>query len=247
MMGTRLFPAFLAVAALTLAACDSNAVDPVSSQPSDIAGRVNLLDACGGPETDHGGIAVSLEGTSFSTITAADGSFHFANVPAGTYTFVMRKDGYQTYTQTGLHMQGRGASFDVAMAPLPAWSVRNLATVASAGSDVELRAEPDASNLACRPSPVEYIAYYISEDPNVSNEHFSMVRGLAPVWDAAGTMSLPILPAEFRANGIAPGTRLYAVAYPAIDDGSYLQPPTMKDARRFVGTGHSEVVSFTAP
>jgi hypothetical protein len=44
--------------------------------------------------TDHSGITVSLEGTSYSTITDTTGYYYISNFPDGTYYIVASKSGY---------------------------------------------------------------------------------------------------------------------------------------------------------
>lgn len=50
-----------------------------------LSGKALLQNA---PNNDHTGITVFIPGTSFSAITAADGSYTISNVPSGTYDFV---------------------------------------------------------------------------------------------------------------------------------------------------------------
>ena len=48
-------------------------------------------------QTDHSGITVYLPGTSFSAITAADGSYTISGVPSGTYNFLRAEKFGTTY------------------------------------------------------------------------------------------------------------------------------------------------------
>lgn len=47
-------------------------------------------------ESDHSGIIIYLEGTSFITTTDSEGKYSFSNVPKGTYTAVFKEYGYET-------------------------------------------------------------------------------------------------------------------------------------------------------
>jgi hypothetical protein len=62
-------------------------------ESTSVNGTVRLAD-----ETRHGGIIVSLEGTSFVGVTAANGKFQLSRVPPGEYTLSMQKSGYKTQT-----------------------------------------------------------------------------------------------------------------------------------------------------
>ena len=46
-------------------------------------------------QSDHGGVAISIEGTSLITASSEDGTFVFDHVPAGDYSVVFSKGGYK--------------------------------------------------------------------------------------------------------------------------------------------------------
>jgi Carboxypeptidase regulatory-like domain len=246
-MNTRYIPALLACTAMLLASCENNAVDPARELPSDISGNVRLLDNCDAPTADHSGVTVALDGTSFIAVTGPDGTFHFDDVPAGTYSVTIRKAGYVPHEISGLHLQGKGASLTQPLRPLPAWRVHDLDVYTADDSAVELEIEWDHSSLACAARPGQYITFFIGTDPGVSSEHFSMVSTITPRWDSSAPVRVPILSAEMRAHGIAKGTPLYVVAYPTAADPIDVQPVQLVAQSRFVGPGRSDVVRFTAP
>lgn len=60
-----------------------------------VAGKALLSDA---KEHGHAGVLVYLAGTSYSAHTDADGQYKISGVPAGEYTILAEKPGYQTVT-----------------------------------------------------------------------------------------------------------------------------------------------------
>ena len=92
--------------ALTLSACsgssgaDKNDSDnhndsDVEASMGTLSGKVVLKD-----KTDHGGISVTIDETSFATTTDSKGTYSFDKVPAGNYSVRAAKTGYQEKTAT---------------------------------------------------------------------------------------------------------------------------------------------------
>src|SRR2546423_15517606 len=68
------------------------------SEPGNVKGTVKLFDTNGVALSDASGVKVAMEGTKYSTLTASDGTWELANVPAGTYpSLVYSKAGFPTY------------------------------------------------------------------------------------------------------------------------------------------------------
>ena len=61
--------------------------------PSFIWGHAYLPDS-----DDYGGINISLEGTSYSSITDVNGYFYISGFPNGSYNLVASKSGYRNVT-----------------------------------------------------------------------------------------------------------------------------------------------------
>lgn len=78
-----------------------------SAEPGNIKGKVTLYDTNGVVLSDASGVKVVMEGTTFSTLTASDGTWGLVNVPAGTYPSVMySKEGFPTFKS---HQNGNGS------------------------------------------------------------------------------------------------------------------------------------------
>jgi hypothetical protein len=93
--------AAIVAACLMLAACRQREAPPASTEPQPkekrgcITGRALLADAAPG---GHLGILVYLAGTSYNAHTDENGAYTIADLPAGTYTIVAERQGYQTVT-----------------------------------------------------------------------------------------------------------------------------------------------------
>ncbi|WNG34160.1 carboxypeptidase-like regulatory domain-containing protein [Archangium violaceum] len=70
-----------------------------------VEGRVSLNDA-----DSHEGIRVTLEGTTLSTLTVADGSYALEQVPGGRYMWVAEKAGYVPGSQSVQVAEGQTAA-----------------------------------------------------------------------------------------------------------------------------------------
>ena len=76
----------------------TNVITYSGSEPGNVKGTVKLFDSNGVAISDASGVKVAMEGTQYSTLTAADGSWELANVPAGTYPSLMySKTGFPTF------------------------------------------------------------------------------------------------------------------------------------------------------
>jgi len=98
--------------ALLLASCGAktNVITNTYStaEPGNVKGTVKLFDTNGAAISDASGVKVAMEGTSYSTLTATDGTWELQNVPAGTYTSLMySKSGFPTYKSYQSATQGQ--------------------------------------------------------------------------------------------------------------------------------------------
>ncbi|MDB5035797.1 MAG: Carboxypeptidase regulatory-like domain [Chlorobi bacterium] len=57
---------------------------------------------------DFSGITVAMQGTPYSTTTAANGTWSIKNLPQGTYILTMSKQGYMTYVDSSFQFVGGG-------------------------------------------------------------------------------------------------------------------------------------------
>ncbi len=87
--------------------------------------RRTLQASLSGRVTDVGngrpivGVAVRLDELSLATSTDADGAYRFTTVPAGTYTLIARRVGYEMVTKDVSLADGEQGRADIAMAPSP--------------------------------------------------------------------------------------------------------------------------------
>jgi hypothetical protein len=79
-----------------------------TAEPGNVKGTVKLFDTNGVAISDASGVKVFLEGTTYSTFTASDGTWELTNVPAGTYPSLMySKAGFPTYKSYQSATQGQ--------------------------------------------------------------------------------------------------------------------------------------------
>jgi hypothetical protein len=105
-----IFILFVAVSGCT----NSNVNSPASINGS-ITGVVSLGSEFKGssPNTfaSSSGVSVSLDGTSFSTLTDSSGFWKFDNVPAGNYDVTIAKSGFGLMRTYGVAVGGPGTAF----------------------------------------------------------------------------------------------------------------------------------------
>jgi YVTN family beta-propeller protein len=104
-------------------------------------------------QSDHSGIIIYLEGTSFITTTDEDGAYSFKSVPKGTYTVVFKEYGYETSRQTGIVVNAESGTEidDVVLAEISELS--NVGSIAAHVLDKGLM-------------PLEDIYVYLKEYPS---------------------------------------------------------------------------------
>ena len=95
-----------AIALFTIPSCKETTVS--SGVPGDIIGTIQLYDTNYVAMTENSGVKVSLESTTYSALSDANGKWHLTNIPAGTYTLVFSKDGYATRKQQDFEFTGNG-------------------------------------------------------------------------------------------------------------------------------------------
>jgi hypothetical protein len=75
----------------------------------DLYGTVGLVDYRGHLIDDKSGVLIHCEGTSFSTVSASDGSWVIHNLPTRNYSIAFSKDGFSTYKNTSYQYIGGNA------------------------------------------------------------------------------------------------------------------------------------------
>jgi hypothetical protein len=109
-MKTLLSFILLFFAALLISCGKTNVITNTYStaEPGNIKGKVILYDTNGVLLSDFSGVKVAMEGTSYSILTATDGTWELQNVPAGTYPSLMySKVGFPTYKSYQSATQGQ--------------------------------------------------------------------------------------------------------------------------------------------
>lgn len=103
---------FAVILTLTLFGCDS---EPASTTggvpPGDIVGRVELYDTLNRAMKDNSGVTVSIEGTSYTTISDASGSWTLNNIPTGTYVIILGKEGFTSKKIFNVQHTGNGTYY----------------------------------------------------------------------------------------------------------------------------------------
>ncbi len=134
-----------------------------------ISGKARLQNA-----SDHAGITVYIPGTSFSAITAADGSYTIAGVPSGTYDFLRAEKMGSTYhyavlsnitVNTNAQTQAQDMTLQLSTGPNGSVLI-NAGSAYTTSNTVELSIA--ASNGA--------VLMQLSEDPNLAGAEWEPVQ-----------------------------------------------------------------------
>jgi len=102
--GARAIAPVAAATIAALAACDST-TDPggiAIAARAAITGVVALTDVGGAPSADNGGVIVSADGSSATTITDRDGRWRLDGLASGAYTLSFTKAGYGVMRAPGV-------------------------------------------------------------------------------------------------------------------------------------------------
>ena len=86
--------------------CNNNTSAPRLT--GNITGKIYLYSDNGLRQTDNSGAQISIDGSSYSTVSLSDGSWELKDIPAGIYTFVFSKAGYSTLKYYNVQFVGGG-------------------------------------------------------------------------------------------------------------------------------------------
>ncbi len=84
---------------------------PVNAVPGTISGKVNVNDEDGNSLRDLSGVTISLDKTSISTQSNADGTWTLKDVPAGVYSISFSKPGYGLNKVISYNFAGNGDAY----------------------------------------------------------------------------------------------------------------------------------------
>jgi hypothetical protein len=114
---------FIFITAVLLWGCEDS-VDP-SISTGTINGTVKLNNS---QSNDYSGVKVTLEGTSYSTISLSNGKWEIADVPAGVYKIVFSKSGYFLHEVFNFQFVGSGSYYlySLTLAKIPSERVTQL-------------------------------------------------------------------------------------------------------------------------
>lgn len=73
-----------------------------------LKGFVVLYDEFGDRLSDHSGVTISIDNTTYSATTDSDGKWSITDVETGTYNIQLNKSGYGTYILYGVQFVGGG-------------------------------------------------------------------------------------------------------------------------------------------
>lgn len=171
-----------------------------------ITGSVTLYNERNNQLPSSAGMTVTIEGTAFSTTTAANGSYSFTGVPNDVYTITYSKEGFGTYKLIGYAHTASGNSSSV----VPSKSLGQLSTTTVEGhfalsytDSVRIGANinPPASGSQRRGYRI-----FFSDTAPVSKDNY---KSYTPVYSTANTPSVMFGKDEFIAMGFAPGSTVY--------------------------------------
>ncbi|HET9135478.1 MAG TPA: carboxypeptidase-like regulatory domain-containing protein [Candidatus Kapabacteria bacterium] len=240
---TPLVLLMLLLATILSACSDSNSSTTSSSGDGvtgDLIGSVTLFDYRGRSMSDKSGVLIQCEGTSYSAVSASDGSWVIHNLPTRNYSIAYSKDGFSTYKVTTYqYIGGNVQRIDGTVLRQPCRFTMTIDGFIMAKSDTTITNDSTGGHSTNRtgniyshtsddtPDSVYVYATYLfgrSEsmnplDPNsyvvqvdVSNPYPNKTPGQV---NFSATMQYTTF-SKFK-----PGERIYVVAYPYLGLTSY--------------------------
>lgn len=233
----------------------------------DLIGSVLLADHRGRAMTNHSGVTVQIEGTSFSTITDTAGNWTIHNLPSKTYAITFSKPEFYSYRDASFSFLGgtpvryrtplRNDSY-VRLGGLPRFTVSldaiimpRKTTIDSTNTILYTNGELYAHTSDDAPDSVTIGAYVIiSRDPNLRIEDPSTYFYLMPVQgmtyarkDTVVNFGTTLGYTWFFSEKVHTGDMLYFKGYPVI--GNPMQYDPIKNQDVFIGysTTASNVLS----
>lgn len=197
---------FTALVSLLAASCKKdNTPYPVITL-GNINGSVALFNERNNQLPSSEGMTVSIDGTAFSTSTAANGTYSFTGVPNDVYTLTFSKEGFGTYKLIGYSHTASGSTTSV----VPVKSLGQLSTTTVVGHFVNVFGDSVrvGANIdpAATGSQRRGYRIFFGETAPVSKDNYKF---FTPVYSTANTPSVMFGKDEFIAKGFAPGSTVY--------------------------------------
>lgn len=198
----------LALLAVIMSCSDNSNDETPTPTSANISGAVNLFDDRV-TEIDNSNMIVSVEGTSISAVTDANGQYTLSNVPFGLVTLIYEKNGYGTFKRFNVD-HSDGDTFiteSPSLGQISTTSITNL-SVTDNGTDIILAAntDPVANNGNTR-----YIRFFFSTQSNVSSTNYEAV--LETLVAQINPRELNLDSASLVALGFTSGQTVYARCY----------------------------------
>jgi hypothetical protein len=216
---------------------------PPNVTSADINGTVSLYDE-GVTEIDNSNMTVKVEGTSKSATTDAAGNFTLSGVTFGTYTLIYEKAGYGTFKKYNVdHRNGNTIiSQTTSLGEVSTTQVTALEAVAD-GNDIVLSITTDpAGSLGNK----RYVRYFLSTDPDVSNENNSYYSGV--LLSENNPLNLRLTAGVLSDAGFASGQTVYAKVYgDSFWSNEYEDPDLGRRVFPNINMNAADAVSFVAP
>ena len=216
---------------------------PPAATAADITGTVSLYDE-GDTQIDNSGMTVKVVGTSKSATTNASGSFTLSGVTFGTYTLTYEKAGYGTFKKYGVeHRNGNTIiSQTTSLGEVSTTKVTDLEAGVEGGNVlVSITTDPAGSLQNKR-----YVRYFLSTDPEVSNENYTYYSGV--ILFENNPVRLVLTPDFLEDEGFASGQTVYVKAYgDSVFANDYLDPDLSRWVFPNLNMNAADAVSFVVP
>ncbi len=228
-----------------------------SKLTGDLVGSVTLTDHRGRNIIDKSGVLVQCEGSSYSTLTDANGNWTLHDLPTRTYSISFSNDGFYTWKNPSYSFTGGGivhfnyqitgttavplgelpqftVSIGIITMPKPHWVDSVQKNIYTPGA-IYAHTSTDAPD-----STLVSMYVIIGRDQNLSIEnkssYFALIKASAQSY-LPGNKSIDIEGAIPVASmsGVLPGETVYFKAYPAL--GTPRQYDVLTDTYDYIGYG----------
>ena len=234
----------LSLVALALLNCGGGdeEITPPTPTSADILGSVNLYDE-GTTEIDNSNMTVSVEGTSKSATTDAEGDFVLTDVTFGTHTLVYEKTGYGTFKKYGIdHTNGNTVvTENPSLGEMSTTSITNL-TISEQNNTITVVTTVDPEANIGNP---RYIRYFFSTDSDVSNENYDAV--LDTFKAEINPYNLNLTTTSLEALGFQTGQTVYVKCYGESFWSNQYDNPDGTTVFPNLNMNAAEAVSFVVP